>query len=105
MKIELAIICALASFKLEAASIGDSSLETSPFLHGGIKAEPGQFPYLAFISSIDRISGIRYVDSATLVSDRHLLAKADYLRGWMDVWMWFSALSGLKHKKKINSTM
>lgn len=81
----IALICisALESFKLEAATIAGP--EVSPFLINGKEAAPGQFPYLAHITFWFIVPLNRHTDSATLISDRHLLAKAGYLISGGDI--------------------
>lgn len=63
-----------------------------PVLINGTEAKPGQFPYLAHISYFNSTAQSTYVDSAVLISERHLLAKAEFLVNWSDVTVVLGAL-------------
>lgn len=66
-------------------SVVSAEYSASSFLINGKTAIPGTFPFLAHISTTNEITGRTRVDSAVLISDRHLLAKSEFLQGWGDV--------------------
>lgn len=75
----------ILNFLLVATTSVQATLQQSPFLNNGTTASPGQFPFLAHISFFNETSGSTRVDSAILISDRHLLAKAEFLKNWGNV--------------------
>lgn len=55
---------------------------SSTFLINGQKALPFEYPFVAHISYFNETSGNTRVDTAVLISDRHLLAKSEFLSKW-----------------------